>query len=310
MSVEKASRGFVSRDVEQKVALPGEEIDPARRSFFKGLGAAGLSATAAMLFGDVPILKAQSTAANRDAANDIFTAALVAEDLATTFYYLGLTTAAVIQDPSLAGPGGSATNVTAGGNLPNVTYLRAAMAQEIAHANLLRAVGKIGTDATTDPYQMFYFPTATFQNVTNFIATLETLESAFIGAYITAIREFSVLAMRSVLINAPTGPYGGPYSAAQLAYFGQVAASIMGVECEHRVLGTVITSQNQPNNLNFEQTVGLTAVYHGPKSAVAALTPFLTPSTGQGTSLSMALAAAASLGVPSTGNPPPLYLTL
>ena len=205
----------------------------------------------------------------------------------------------------MAGPGGSFNNVTPGGNAPNVAYLRAAMAQEIQHANLLRAVGNLGSSAATDPYQTFYFPIGTFSNLTSFTNTLEALENAFIGAYLNAIREFSTLALRSVVRNVPTGPYGGPYSAAQLSYFAEVAASIMGIECEHRVLGGVINNVLQPNNFNFEQTDGLTSVYNGANSAVAALTPFLTPSTGPGQSLGAALAAAAIVGLPSSGNPPP-----
>jgi hypothetical protein len=54
-------------------------------SFFQGFGKAGLAASAVMLFGDLPVLKAQSTAAEEDTANQIFQAAVIAEDLATTF---------------------------------------------------------------------------------------------------------------------------------------------------------------------------------------------------------------------------------
>ena len=301
MSANATSRGFLSRDDKQKAEAA---LNPARRSFLSGLGQVGLGTTAALLFGD--LLKGQSVSAGQDTANEIFTAAMIAEDLATTFYYVGLTTPAVIQDPNLAGSGGSATNVMPGGNAPNVAYLRAAMTQEIQHANLLRTVGNLGASAASDPYQTFYFPTGTFSGLVSFTNTLEALENAFIGAYLNAIREFSTLALRSVVRNVPTGPYGGPYSAAQLSYFAEVAASIMGIECEHRVLGGVINNVLQPNNFNFEQTDGLTSVYHGSNSAVAALTPFLTPSTGPGQSLSTALAGSATIGLSSTGNPPAL----
>ena len=91
---------------------------------------------------------------------------------------------------------------------------------------------------------------------------------------------------------------------AQLEYFAKVAASIMGIECEHRVLGRVISNTNPANNLNYEQTDGLTAVYNGPTSAVAALTPFLTPSTGQAYSLAVALANQSSVSTPTTGGLP------
>jgi Ferritin-like domain len=288
---------------------PGAQEEPlaggltGRRSFFRGLGKVALGSTAALLFGDLPLAQGQNTGANQDTAAQIVTAALIAEDLATTFYYNGLI-GAVIQDPSLAGPGGTALSISNTGNAPNVTYLRAALGQEITHANLLRTVGALGTDATTDPYQTFYFPTGTFTTIGAFMATLESLENAFIGAYLNAIREFSNLAIRATIRNVPSGRPGGPFSGFELNYFAQVAASILGVECEHRVLGGVISNANQPNNLNYEQTDGLTSVYNGANSAVGALTPFLTPSTGPGVTLATALSGALSLSVGSAGGAP------
>ncbi len=181
--------------------------------------------------------------------------------------------------------------------------MQGALSQEIQHANLLRAVGNLGASASGDPYQTFYFPAGTFDTLGAFAGMLNTLENAFIGAYLTATREFATMA-QSTSGSVPNGPYGGPYSAAQLDYFAQVAASIMGVEAEHRVLGRVIQNINLANNLNYEQTDGLLTVYSGPNSAVAALTPFLTPSTGPGFSLATALAQANTIGLPSTGGPP------
>jgi Ferritin-like domain len=278
-------------------------VDPGRRTFFKNLGKLGLGATAGgLLLSNLPRLKAQSAPEAQDTANQIFTAALVAEDLATTFYYNGLV-GPVIQDPALAGPGGTATDPSPSGNVPNVDYIRAAMGQEIQHANLLRAVANLGSTAATDPYQTFYFPAGTFDTLSAFIATLEALENAFIGAYLVASREFAALAS-STASTVPDGPYGGPYSAAQLDYFAQVAASILGIEAEHRVLGQVILNANQPNDRNYEQTDGLLTVYNGPNSAVAALTPFLTPATGPGYSLATALSQASTITLPSTGGPP------
>ena len=269
---------------------PNEVI---RRTFFRNMGKLGLGAAASgLVLSRLPQLEAQTTSA-QDTANQIITAALVAEDLATTFYYNGLV-GAVIQDPNLAGPGGTAIAPSAAGNVPNVDYLRAALSQEISHANLLRAVANLGSAAATDPYQTFYFPDGTFDKLSSFVSILEALESAFIGAYLTAVREFATLAAQTST-SVPDGPYGGPYSAAQLQYFSQVAASIMGVEAEHRVLGGVILNENQPNNLYYEQSDGLLSVYNGPNSAVAALTPFLTSSTGPAYSLATALSGATTV---------------
>jgi hypothetical protein len=77
----------------------------------------------------------------------------------------------------------------------------------------------------------------------------------------------------------------------------------MGIECEHRVLGRVISNSNPANNRNYESTDGITAVYNGTTSAVVALTPFLTPATGPGYSLQTALANQASVSIPVAGTP-------
>lgn len=276
-------------------------VDPARRSFFKNIGKLGLGVAAGGLLLDFPKAQGQSLAV-QDTPNQIFTAALVAEDLASTFYYQGLV-GGVIQDPALAGPGGTATNPTSAGDANNVSYLRAALGQEIQHADLLRTVANLGANAATDPYQMFYFPAGTFDTLRAFIATLEALENAFIGAYLVAAREFGAIALETAS-SVPDGPFGGPYSAAQLNWFAQVAASIMGVEAEHRVLGRDILGVPQANNLYYEQTDGLLTVYNGPNSAVAALMPFLNASTGPGFSLATALSGAANLVLNSNGNPP------
>ena len=71
------------------------DVEPGRREFLKRVGAAGLSTTVAMLFGDAVELRGQSTSANQDTANAILTAAVIAEDLATTFYYNGLVGAVI-----------------------------------------------------------------------------------------------------------------------------------------------------------------------------------------------------------------------
>ena len=223
---------------------------------------------------------------------EIFQAALVAEDLATTFYYNGLV-GKVLQDPGLAGSGGGINDIT-NGNQPNLQYIQAALTEEINHANLFRSLLG-GGDASADPYQTFYFPAGTFDDITSFLAILNALENAFIGAYLNAIQEFALL---SANVTA-----GSKYSATQLQYFAKVAASIMGVECEHRVLGNVIGNVNPANNLNYESTDGITSVYNGPNSAFAALVPFVTPATGPGYSLQAALQGAGTVGIIVGGTP-------
>lgn len=286
-----------------------------RRKFFRQAGMFGLGAAASgIVLATVPAAHAQQETSqeqqqdweqSKDTVKEIFTAALIAEDLASTFYYNALV-GTVIQDPNLAGSGGSATNVTSSGNLGNVEYVRAALSEEISHANLFRSLLGI-PDAAKDPVQMFYFPAGTFNTLSAFTGLLNALENAFIGAYLNAIQEFAAkAAMVRSRRNERSGADGDSrkYTAEQLEYYAKVAASIMGIECEHRVLGRVISNTNPANNLCYEQTDGLNAVYNGPKSAVAALTPFLTPSTGPGYSLETALENQSSVSLPCTGAVP------
>lgn len=284
-----------------------------RRSFLSHAGLLGLGAAATTLtFGSVMQARAeqdsaaeaaQEAAQTKDTVTEIFTAALIAEDLATTFYYNGLV-GTVIQDPNLAGPGGSAEKVTSAGNAGNVNYLQAALSEEISHANLFRSLLGI-SGPSRDPVQTFYFPAGSFDSLSAFTSLLNALENAFIGAYLNAIQEF---AAKSALARNDDGGWhdsdGKVYSAEELDYFAKVAASIMGIEAEHRVLGRVISNSNPANNLAYEQTDGLNAVYNGPNSAVAALTPFLSSSTGPGYSCATALANQGNVALPVSGSPP------
>ena len=89
-----------------------------RRKFLRASGIAGIGVAATTLIGGgATALAAQRFApkpnsstvqdpVTHDTPAEIFTAALIAEDLASTFYYNGLV-GAVLQDPALAGPGGN-----------------------------------------------------------------------------------------------------------------------------------------------------------------------------------------------------------
>jgi hypothetical protein len=286
-----------------------------RRNFMQRSGMVGVAAMTAPLLmavaapararGDEhesPAEAAEEAAQAMDTVAEIATAALIAEDLATTFYYNGLV-GAVIQDPNLAGPGGSADNVTSAGNFGNVNYIQAALTEEISHANLLRGLLKI-PNASRDPEQTFYFPAGSFDTIGPFLGLLDALENAFIGAYLNAIQEFATMASNARLKRDKHEWYDPAYSPEELDYLAKVSASIMGIECEHRVLGRVISNSNPANNRNYETTDGITAVYNGPNSAVVALTPFLTPSTGPGFSLQTALENQTSVSIPVSGTPP------
>jgi hypothetical protein len=292
-------------EIENVLEIVKKNFD--RRRFLQATGVAGIGAAATTLIGgSATALAAQELAPKaasggvqdpitKDTPAQIFTAALIAEDLATTFYYNGLV-GGVLQDPNLAGPGGTVTH-SPKGDQDNVNYIRAALFEEITHANLFRSLLGISGSAS-DPVQTFYFPAGTFDTLAPFIGTLEALENAFIGAYLAAIREFARM-------SAVAGT-GSDFTSTQLAYFSQVSAAIMGIECEHRVLGRDIESATPANNRTYELVDSIRSVYNGSHSAVVALTPFLTASTGPAFSYADAIANAPSVWLKVGGSLPPL----
>lgn len=293
---------------EENELLTAAQTRVGRRGFIKNAGVFSLGAAAALALGtsksatadDLSTAERQQDIEQRkDTVAEIATAALIAEDLATTFYYNALV-GGVIHDVNLAGPGGTATKVADSGNAGNVAYVRAALYEEISHANVLRGV--LGaSDPSKDPYQTFYFPAGSFDTLAAFTGLLDALENAFIGAYLNAIQEFAAKAAKKAVQAEDDRDDYQKYTAKELAYYAKVAASIMGVEAEHRALGRVISNSNPANNLQYEQTDGLNAVYNGPHSAVVALTPFLTPSTGPGYSFQSALANSGSVSLAVAG---------
>jgi hypothetical protein len=294
-----------------------------RRSFVTGLGVASLGVAAATLSGCGGSMSAQSTGAT-DSAAQIFTAALIAEDLAITTYY-NILIGGAIQDPNLAGSGGTAIAVSGSGSVVNVAYLQAALSEEIAHAQLLRTLLNLKTDGSGDVGAgvpaSFYFPAGTFNSLTNCLPTLLALETAFIGAYMTAVEEFASMAAGYNGFSATqANPAGGNYTQAQLVNFAKVSSAILGVEAEHRALVRGIPSVTiaspsyagvtvlPANNENYEITDGLTGLIVNAgtgATAAAALTPFLSAGSTNNTgfSLSAALSGSASVLLPSNLQP-------
>lgn len=225
-----------------------------RAAFLRNAAAAGAALTLWKGF-DFASGAGLTADAATDSVQTIISTALIAEQLATTFYYQGLTQKSVIGSMSLAGPSADPNNpgLPPGGNPGNVRYFQAALDAEIKHA---AALAKAGAQS---PFTQFYFPVSTFGSLGtstdtgSFLGVLDALETAFIGAYLAAISEFVQL--------------GHP----ELA---ELAGEIMGVEAEHRVLGRVVANSNPANNLTLEKTP-FTAV----NQAATALKPFL---TGQG----------------------------
>lgn len=255
-----------------------------RRGFVRNLGFAGAALAGTGLLtacgggsSKMTMTAQASTLDNTsgDSAQQVFTAALIAEDLASTFYFNGL----------------SAGAITAGLQADDIGYLKAALNEEIDHANLLRTQLNISA-STADPVQMFLFPTGTFSSLTMFLGVLDALENAFIGAYLAAVKEFAQMAVDTKSGTPQMSAAGPAYTTVQLEYFAEVSASIMGVECEHRALGREIAGTIPADNECFEMQDSITTVFNGNTSAAAALGPFITAGD---TSLQTALTGAAAL---------------
>ncbi|HTV14798.1 MAG TPA: hypothetical protein VME68_08790 [Acidobacteriaceae bacterium] len=297
-----------------------------RRSFLTGATMFGLgAATSAAFMGcGGSQTKSVSAAAMTDTAANIFTAALIAESLAITTYYTALTSNGVITDANLAGPGGTALNVSATGSQINVAYLQGALLEEVAHAQLLRSLLGLATSGSGDSAagvpQTFYYPTGTFDSLSGFLPVLVALETAFVGAYMTAVEEFASMAagfngFSSTQANPASS--GSNLTQADLILYAKVCASILGVESEHRALvrGIPSVSVASPmyaginlipaNNLNYEITDGLTGLItsvsgDSSTTAAAALTPFISSGTNPVSVTTVATQASFSSVVPAS----------
>ena len=185
-----------------------------------------------------------------ESVQDILNIALIAEQLATTFHYTSLTTPAVQRDPRASGSSADPNRVAPDGTPANVDFLQAALDQEQKHARILANAG------ATSPYTHFYFPATTFASLgfTSRVGTclwvLDHLETAFIGAYIAAVRRFGELARPDL---------------------ATVALRFLGVECQHRALYRAIARDDPADNITLE-----VAQFAHVSDAAVALTPVLT----------------------------------
>ena len=134
-----------------------------------GLAAGG------MLMG-VPLVEAGVASANsssscNESVETIVTIAAIAEALAVTTYYHGITSPPVF-------------NAIEAGNRP---YLRGALSEEDQHLLALMGAG------APKPQTMYHYPPGVFGTLSGFAKTLEALENAFISAYGAAVNRFAVL---------------------------------------------------------------------------------------------------------------------
>lgn len=221
----------------------------ARREFLCAGVATGAVLALSSAFPFSAMASSKGTTCN-ESVREIINIALAAEHLATTFYYMGLTTHSIVSDRRVAGSSANPNAVASDGDRENVAYLQAALDQERQHAELLQRLG------ATSPYRHFYFPTGTFETLgfTNhqgtYLWVLDHLETAFIGAYLAAMRRFAALGH---------------------ADFAVLAARIMGVECQHRALYRAISMDDPADNVTLE--VG---EFSCVSDAAALLAPFFT----------------------------------
>jgi len=179
------------------------ETSDSRRNFLKTLAAA--SAGVALGGAAFPLAAHAAT----DDPPTIISVALVAEYLAVTF-----------QTNAIA-------NATKIGLTPaEVTTIQAVVAEEAIHVDYLKAYG--AQDLYTGP---FTFPTGTFSSRNGYATTAVILETAFVTAYMAAVREFAADARADL---------------AQLAY--QIGA----VEAEHRALSRSVGNFLPYSDLAFE----------------------------------------------------------
>jgi hypothetical protein len=202
-----------------------------RRAFLVAVGAGG--AGLALVGAAAPAASAarRLAASCGEGVQEILNTALVAEQLATTFYYTGLTTRAIMSDHRTAGSSADPNNVARDGNAVNVAYLQAALDQEQKHAQALVAAGAVS------PFKAFYFPATTFESLgytshqNTYLWVLDHLETAFIGAYLAAATRFGTLERPDLAV---------------------VALRILAVECQHRALYRVISDDDPADNVTLE----------------------------------------------------------
>jgi len=168
-----------------------------------------------------------------DHVQTILNTALMGERLAATLYYGALTSPALMRHRRL---GGSSVNpndpgVPPNGQPSNVHYLQAALDAEMKHARMLTDAG------AQSPFARFYFPATAFQTLgsptqpASFLGVQSTIELTLGGIYADAVSQFTTLIRPDLAL---------------------LAARMMGVEAEHRVLGRVIAGVTPPNNLTLE----------------------------------------------------------
>src|SRR5579884_1368343 len=116
----------------------------ARRQFLQAAASLGMGAGVVLTGRTLPAARAAASprpAGCREGVQEILNLSLAIEHVATTFYYTGLTSRAILRDPHVAGASANPNAVAANGNRVNVANLQAALDQEQKHAAILVNAG-------------------------------------------------------------------------------------------------------------------------------------------------------------------------
>ena len=200
---------------------------------------------------------APGPAACADSRQDILDVILLAERVATTFYYTGLTTGAIVAPALPASGGGTGRTGTARpGALKHLAYVEQALTEEQRHTQVWRDAG------AGSRYGAFYFPAATFTRLGYtgqhgvFLGVLDYVETVLVGTYLAAIGRLGALGHTDLAL---------------------MAVQILQTECTHRVLGRAIAGDNPADNVTLE-----VAAVPCVGDAAVALRPFVTGRGFQG----------------------------
>lgn len=207
-----------------------ESRGTSRRALIRGaaLGGVGLAVGG---FKALPALADSS-----ESLQDIINIALTAELLAVTTY-----SNAIANFKALGFEDGTGVNFG---------YLRGALAAEADHVTILQLLGAQPLAKT------FSFPAGMFTSGSTFAGTLETLETAFVAAYLVAVQEAAAAGRPDV---------------------AQLTARHAAVEAEHRVNARNLTNLIPSNNSSFEKLL-FTKV--GDAATALGSLGFLSPTAG------------------------------
>jgi hypothetical protein len=207
----------------------GAERALARRMFLAAAAAAGAAgALAGLAPGTTGAAEPARAGDCGESVQDLLNLGLTIELAATTFYYTGLTSKAVLSDPKVAGSSANPNAVARNGNPQNTANLQAALDQEQKHAQILANAGGVSS------FRHFYFPASAFASLGytshagTFLWVLDHLETACVAFYLAAVRRFAVLGRSDLAV---------------------LAVRNLAVECEHRALYRAISEDDPANNI-------------------------------------------------------------